>query len=687
VAEGQLDVGRALHLAGRLREAEAIYRRVLHSEPGNVQALHLLWAALSQQGDFPAALEAITAAVRYRPSDAALWHSLGTALTNVGRMNEAEGAYRQALGHRPDFAEAHFSLGHLLERNERLAEAEPSLRQAVRLAPDDHVAHNHLGMVLVGLGRPEQAATTLRRALAINPKSAHAYSNLGSALRALGQLKEAADSYRHALQLDSTLAAAHIGLGDALGDLGSLEEATKSYWEAIRLEPRHPIAHAGLALALMRVGSLAEAESAYRRALELKPNFSGVHSDLILLSNYRPDRTARDIYAEHRRFGDLFRGSRNEALCANNRDPDRPLRVGYVSGDFRDHSVAFFIEPVLATHDRRTFEITCYHNSHRSDSTTERLKAHAQRWRSIMGLPDDGLARLIREDAIDILVDLSGHTANNRLPAFARKPAPVQATWLGYPNTTGLDAMDWRITDGLASPEGALDSLHSEKLQRLPDSQWCYLPPKDSPDVVSPPGTRDGSCTFGAFCTPAKINDVVLTAWGEILRRSPGSRLIVLASGLPAVPTGYRRRFEACGIDERRLELHPQRAFRDYLALHGSIDVMLDTFPYSGGTTTCHALWMGVPVVSLTGDTATSRGGASLLGTLGLPELVHESRDRYVAAAAKLASDKGRLTALRASLRERMLASPLTDAHRFTRHLEGAYRSMWHAWCDAPRAG
>jgi protein O-GlcNAc transferase len=430
----------------------------------------------------------------------------------------------------------------------------------------------------------------------------------------------------------------------------------------------------------MRVARLAEAESTYRRALELKPVF-GLRSDLLLLSNYLPDRTARDIYAEHRKFGDLFSGSKAGALHVNDRDPDRPLRVGYVSGDFYQHSVAFFVEPVLAAHDRRGFEITCYYNSHRSDSTTERLRAHVQRWRSIMGLPDAELVRLIREDAIDILVDLSGHTANNRLPAFALKPAPIQATWLGYLNTTGLKTMDWRITDARATPEGQLDALHSERLLRLPDSQWCYQSPADCPDVAPPPSAERGYCTFAAFSVPSKINSRVLALWSRILERVPRSRLVIIASGLLAIQPAHREPFRRAGIADDRLELGPMLNFADYMAFHNSVDVMLDTFPYTGGTTTCHALWMGVPIVSLVGETATSRGGASLLHALGLPELIAESEDQYVDIAAGLASDAQRLAALRAGLRERMAVSPLTDAERFTRKLENAYRTMWRDWC------
>jgi predicted O-linked N-acetylglucosamine transferase (SPINDLY family) len=361
------------------------------------------------------------------------------------------------------------------------------------------------------------------------------------------------------------------------------------------------------------------------------------------------------------------------------------LRVGYVSADLRDHSVAFFIEPVLAARDRDEFHVTCYYNFPRADAVTARLRAQSDGWRDVAPLSDEALARLIREDGIDVLVDLSGHTAHNRLLTFARKPAPVQMTWLGYLNTTGLGAMDYRITDARACPPGPLDTLHSEALVRLPDSQWCYRAPAKSPEIAALPASAGKRITFGALTNLAKISAATIEVWSRLLRDDTKSQLRIAGRGMSAVEGAMRAAFERRGVAADRLELLEHGPFQDYLASHGSIDIMLDTFPYTGGTTTCHALWMGVPVVTLAGDTATSRGGASLLYAVGLPELVADTPNRYVETASALAADLGRLRALRATMRERMRSSPLMDEARFARNLEAAYRAAWRKWCESPR--
>jgi predicted O-linked N-acetylglucosamine transferase (SPINDLY family) len=342
---------------------------------------------------------------------------------------------------------------------------------------------------------------------------------------------------------------------------------------------------------------------------------------------------------------------------------------------------------MLAQHERGGFEIFCYYNLSRKDATTERLRGTADCWREIASMSDDAVADLVRADAIDVLVDLSGHTRYNRLLVFARKPAPVQATWLGYLNTTGLDAIDYRITDRHASPEGLLDAFHSERLLRLPDCQWCYQPPLDCPEVTSAPSKRGAAVTFGAFSSLAKIGPRVITQWCRLLERLPDARLLVLGLGLSSVREEYLSRFAGRGVAPERIDLHDFQSFRDYLAMHEEVDVMLDTFPYTGGTTTCHALWMGVPVVSLVGSSAPSRGGASLLRAIGLNELVVDTPEQYLDTACDLAGNPGRLSVLREGMRARMSGSPLMDISRFTNHLEQAYRSMWRRWCEDRKVG
>jgi predicted O-linked N-acetylglucosamine transferase (SPINDLY family) len=620
------------------------------------------------------------------PNDPQAHNELGMLLGDEGRFEEAAACFGRALAITPSFPQALHNLGMALMELGKAEEAEKSLRSLVLLLPHVGAFHADLGDALAALGRWDEAETQYRRALARDPNLAEANVGLGNALRQRGEPKSSETALRHALELAPKLARAHSNLGLTLFELGRPDEAESCFVEALACEPTLHTGHASYAYVLTGLGRIEEAVHSYRRALELKPTMASVQSNLAFLLNHIPGLRAEDIYAQHAEFDRLFGHAGTTIAHANAREPERRLRIGYVSADLRNHSVAFFIAPLLAQQDKCAFEIFCYYNQPRGDAMTERLKAHADRWRDVFELQDDALAELIRRDRIDILIDLGGHTASNRLGTFARKPAPVQATWLGYLNTTGLGAMDWRITDAHATPEGPLDRLHSERLVRLPDSQWCYEPPVNCPPVSPPPSAYAGGCTFAAFCTPAKVNDAVIAAWSRLLDAVSGSRLLVVASTLLSLPARYRERFARLGIEESRLQLLTTQAFADYLALHASVDIVLDTFPHAGGTTTCHAMWMGVPVVSLAGDTATSRGGASILHAVGLGELVAQSEDEYVAIATRLASDAQRLASLRAGMRERMRASPLMDASRFARNFESTCRALWRDWCGS-RAG
>jgi predicted O-linked N-acetylglucosamine transferase (SPINDLY family) len=473
-------------------------------------------------------------------------------------------------------------------------------------------------------------------------------------------------------------------------DADRFQEAADRFRTALAIDPNLAEAENGLASALRDLGHVDAAIEAARRALRLRPDDRDVHSQLLFTLLHSPEIAPQQVFEEHREWARRHAaGLRSVSEThSNSREPGRRLRIGYVSGDFRHHSIAQFFEPVLARHDFSALDIFCYSNLAHADETTERLRSSAAHWREIAPLDDESVAELIRSDEIDILVDLSGHTRYNRLLVFARRPAPVQATWLGYMNTTGLDTIDYRITDARASPEGPLDALHSERLVRLPDSQWCYQPPPGCPEVTIPPAVREGKpVTFGAFSSLAKIGPRVIALWCKLLERLPDARLLIVGLGLESIREEYLSRFTARGIAPGRIELRAFQSFLDYLAMHADADAILDTFPYTGGTTTCHALWMGVPVVSLAGESAPSRGGASLLGTIGLEELVADTPEQYLDKACSLAGDLGRLSTLREGMRARMSASPLMDTARFTRHLEQAYRSMWHRWCqDRDRA-
>ncbi len=605
-----------------------------------------------------------------------------------GHLAEAETAYRQILSRHPDHAEALQLLGALAVQAGRVEAGMELMRRAIRLKPDYAEAHNNLGIVLQNAGQTDEAMASYHRAIRLEPDYAEAHYNLGVALMAGGQLDEAIACYRQAIRLKPDYAEAHYNLGVAFKNKEQFDEAITSCRQAIRFKPDLAEAHNNLGFLLQITGRLDEAIASYRQALRLKPDYAEAHDNLIFAFNYHPGYDAGMIFEELRRWNQQHTEPLKKFIRphTNDRNPDRRLRIGYVSPDFREHPVGRFLLPVLEHHDHQQFEIFCYSSVTRPDAITARFRSVADHWQEIRNSSDDHAADQIRADGIDVLVDLSGHTAGNRLLVFARKPAPVQVSYLGYPGTTGLSTIDYRLTDGLADPPGLTDGFHTESLFRLPQSNWCYAEPDDSPPVQPPPAIGRGHVTFGSFNSFAKATEAMLQIWGRILHEVPGSRLILktFAFGSASVRDRIRRNFAAQGIGADRLDLSgPQPDRLSHLASYAEMDIALNTFPYHGTTTTCEALWMGVPVVTLVGQSHVSRVGLSLLSNVGLPELAAATPDQYVKLAVNLAKDQDRLKALRDSLRERMRSSPLMDAPRFARDVEAAYRQMWRSWCAA----
>ena len=481
-------------------------------------------------------------------------------------------------------------------------------------------------------------------------------------------------------------AAADISLADGLQSLGHVEKAAEYYERALEREPGLASALMGLAAVSIAQGDLTEALRRYRRAIELHPNDPIIYQNLLLALHYTSQDPAQlfSAHAEYeRRYAARLVAAYREH--SNSRTAERRLRVGYVSADFRRHSVAYFFEPRLAAHDRGEFDITCYAHVGSPDDVTARLQVLSDQWRPIYGWSNEQVAQQIRTDQIDILVDLGGHT-NPRLIVFASKPAPVQVTYLGYPDTTGLSTMDYRITDAWSDPPNSTESFYSERLVRLPSGFQCYQPSYDSPAVGPLPALAAGQVTFASFNALPKVTPYVVAVWARILRAVPESRLFLKASALrsPAARQRLLGLFEAHGIPAERLELLGQaRSVNDHLDLYNRVDIALDPFPYNGATTTCEALWMGVPVVSIAGQTHVGRVGVSLLQRVGLSSLIADSEEAYVSTAVKLASNTEGLIRLRAGLREQAADSSLMNAAQVTRSLERAYREMWREWCAA----
>ncbi len=608
-----------------------------------------------------------------------------TRAMNAGDAAGAEALLREVIALRPRHPEALHLLGVLCAQSGRVAEAVDFLRQAVALKSYFVEAQSNLGAALVATGQVAEAEPLLRQVLLLKPDHAYSHSNLGRALQQQGKTEEAIASYRRALQLNPNFLETHYRLATALAERGEISAAIAACEQALLCEPRFLEARNGLANLLREIGRGQEAEGLYRSVIAADPAHVEAHAGLLTLMNTLPGAQPAEIFREHVAWDQ--RHARPLGLGIpphkNKKDPERRLRVGYVSGDYFSHSVAYFIEPLLAAHDRERVELFAYSDVSRPDAVTARLRGYVANWRDIAGLASPQVADAVRADGIDILVDLGGHTSGNRLPAFARKPAPVQVTYLGYPNTTGMAAMDYRLTDARADPPGA-EAFHTEKLVRLPETFLCYRPPEDAPAVVDPPVLSSGQITFGSFNAASKINDSLLDLWARVLAAVPGSRLLLKAKYLSAEVNRARVRaaLAARGIDAGRVEVLPPTAgVAEHLALYGRMDVALDSFPYHGTTTTCEALWMGVPVVTLAGDRHISRVGVSLLTTVGLAEFIAENEADYVSRAAALARDVGRLKALRAGMRERVRLSALCDAGRFARNVEAAYREMWRAWC------
>ena len=570
-----------------------------------------------------------------------------------------------------------------------LAGAERTYRAILGEDPGHAQALHLLGYVVGLQGRWDESVALLTEATGLSQDDADLRFNLARSLRAQRRLEEAGQSLREALRLRPHFVEAWVTLGDILVERGRLDEAEDCYREGLLAGPEFAEGHYNYGNLLHREGRIAEAIASYRTAVEIRPDFVRAHSNLVYALNFSDDYSPEEIFHEHvawaRRHADPLSASAKPH--ANLREPGRVLRVGYVSPNFRDHAVTYFFEPVLMRHDPARVTVCCYSDVERPDSYTERLRSYQCVWRETFGLSDDAVADMVRKDGIDILVDLTGHTDGHRLLVFARRPAPLQITWNGYANTTGMSAMDYRVTDAYADPPGATDHLHSERLIRLPEIYMPFLPPAGSPEVCPPPILRNGYPTFGSFNAISKLGPRVIEVWCRLLQRVPQARLLLFT-----VPEGRARKrledsFASHGIDAGRIEFRGRLPFAEFLGAHAEADVALDPFPFAGTTTTCHSLWMGVPVVSLAGRSHVSRVGVSMLSNLKLERLVARDEEDYIAIAAELVQDADELSALRIDLRSRMAASPNTDGARLTRFLEQAYAAIWAEYCMRANTG
>jgi predicted O-linked N-acetylglucosamine transferase (SPINDLY family) len=679
-------LGEAYRSLGQLHQAVTCYRQALRLQPDFAEGHNNLGTLYSALGDLPAATACFREAVRLQSRYFLGHQNLAIALHGSGDLPGAAEHFAAALRLQPGHHDAALRLGQVRLLLDQPQGVEALFRTALAARPDSWEALCEVGAVCQREGRLEEAIRLYRQAIACRPEFAVAHYNLGVALLATDQVSDAIASFEAAVRVQGDLREAWIGLAGVYTSVVRPDEAVSAARRVLALDPSNARAAMYLAGGLQMQGRIDDALAAQRHVVELDASSAAQHSNLLYTLNFHPAYSPAVVLAEHRAWA----ARHAEPLTAqagphgNERNRQRRLRVGYVSSHFRHHAVSFFAEPLIVAHDPAQVEVFCYADVPKPDEVTARLQSRADGWRDIAGQSDAQVAEQVRADQIDILVDLAGHIGGNRLLVFARKPAPVQVTYLGYQNTTGMTAMAYRLTDGHCDPPGTTDACYTEKLFRLPGSFFCFQPPEPAPAVNELPALAKGHITFASLNHIPKLTGEALDTWGEILLAVPDARLILLAYSPGQLENDVWERMRRLGVDPGRVTVTNKRPRYDYLALHHEIDIALDTFPFNGHTTVCDALWMGVPSIMMEGATYASRFGGSTLVCLGLTELIAHNRLQYVELAVDLANDLDRLKHLRASLRLRLASSPLVDAAGFARKVEIAFRQMWQAWCDRP---
>lgn len=713
-ADASLNLGVVLHALGRLDEAETSLRQALVGKPQASEVYANLGAVLNALGRPEEAEASLRQALEIKPDNASAHNNLGIVLKKQGRLDEAAASCQRALELDAQYADAHANLGAVYQAMERTDEAMTHFREALQIDPGNAAAHVNMAIELQATGALDEADSHFQQALAIKPDDAEVHANRGNLLYHAGRLDEAEACYRMALQLKPDDPKLFIGLGSVFRHMQRYYEAEACFRDAMRLAPDDPENRNLLGGVLVDMGRPIEAEACFRELLTLWPDNANLYNNLALalqslgrqdeaVANFRKaslieprfhtsllhllllneSSTPEQVFEEHVAFGKRVETVEQLVWAEGvpTRDPERVLRIGFVSGDFCHHAVAAFIEPMLQqlSHDP-ALSLHAYYSHFVNDTVTARLKNHFASWNPVTGLTDQVLAKKIRSDGIDILIDLSGHTTHNRLTMFAYKPAPIQASWIGYPGTTGLTTMDYYFADRFLLPPGQFDDQFTEKIVRLP-ANAPFLPCELAPPVNILPALNNGYVTFGSFNRPNKLSREVIALWTQLLRALPDSRMLLGAMPKEGHYDTLIEWFAEGGIARDRLDFHPRSGMKNYLELHQQVDICLDTFPYNGGTTTLYALWMGVPTLSLAGSTAAGRSGASILGHAGLESFVAHDAADFMKRGLFWAGNLAELSDIRTGLRERFAESARGQPAVVAAGVERALRMMWQRWC------
>ena len=677
-AEARNNLGNTLKEQGKLDESEASFRQAITLKPNYAEAHNNLGVTLEARGKLNEAEVCFRQAIVLKPNYAEAHSNLGVTLEAQGKLKESEASFRQAIALKPNYAEGYNNLGNILKKQSKLDESEACFRQAIELKPDFAEAHNNLGVTLEAQSKLNEAEVSCRQAIKLKPDYAEAYNHLGAILQNLGRLNEAEASCLKAITLKPDHAKAYNNLGVILQKLGRLNETEASYRQAMKLKPDYAEAHSNLGVILQKLGRLNEAEASYRQAMKLKPDYAEAHSNLLFLYSgfmYESSHYLKKAREYGQQIAKSVVSKYSTWLCVGN---TKILRVGMVSGDLKNHPVGYFLEEFLNQLGEFDFELYAYTTQSNEDDLTLRIKPRFTRWKSLVGISDVDAADHIYNDGIHILIDLSGHTAQNRLPIFAWKPAPVQISWLGYFASTGVAEIDYILGDPYVTPTEEANHF-SEKIWQLPESYICFTEPEVDIDVVSLPALDKKRVTFGCFNKIARITDPVVRVWSEILHAVPTAVLFLKDKNfdVESVRESFYDRFKVNGIQKDRLILEGESPRSKYLAAYNRVDIALSPFPYGGGTTSAEGLWMGVPVITMQGNHFLSHLGESIANNTGLSDWIAVDEEDYVAKAIAFSTDLEGLEKLRSRLRAQVLSRPLFDAERFANHFKNALRGMW----------